>query len=342
MMSAGKEQSHRVCSHESCPPANLGETAICFTCKLESHLKCYGLKKSEMKSVGGDCNLHFICDTCVSSYRPIGAQVATIVESVEKKVTQMHNGFNQLYNTSKSSNKQLAEQQKLISDQQNLLQQHHDNIKELIQQQQTQLTQFFDQGGENQRQANELLSGIHATLKENADASVASYTAFTQEIVNMKASINASSSIGNLLSPQVMSRRSGLRTPAASIAQQTPATELNGLQFVEVNRSRKEKPIGEKQIVVSQLHPSVSADQLIQYVVAKLSLCAERNGISARALIPKGTNAADLNFVSIMLTAPENLYGAIMDQSLWPQGARVRDFEIRPRTSRQSGVFLQL
>lgn len=90
--------------------------------------------------------------------------------------------------------------------------------------------------------------------------------------------------------------------------------------IVEVCASKSPKPAhrtnnvflntiaNSKAIVVSQLHPSTSSDNVVLYMATKLGLDAGHN-ITARALIPKGKTTSDLNFVSVLVNVPETLCG---------------------------------
>lgn len=96
-----------------------------------------------------------------------------------------------------------------------------------------------------------------------------------------------------------------------------------------------------KTIVVSRLHPSTTEARIVHYVNSKLGLTDGTSNMVAKALIPRGRAPEQLNFISIKIDVPSELYTSLMAMEIWPDGVSVRDFEIRPRKSSTSGVFLE-
>lgn len=332
----------RVCSFETCPSAHHADIVTCFTCKLDSHVKCYGIAKASLKPVGGACNIQFICDTCLANYKPIGSQVSSMMESMNKKIGAMYNAMAGIQSGFKSSQSQLQQHQEQLSLQRNEIERQQQAVQTQLEQQQKQ-----------HQQTNDLLKDIHSRLKENAAATLVSDTAFKNEIkgilVDMKALVTTKPSNTTADTPKNTGRRNKKQAPAAQAATFVNNNINVGDKDVIVSPARSnqleyrgEQLNGTKSVVVTRLHPSISNSQIVQFIVAKLGLSTEHHNITARALIPKGKSAADLNFVSMLLVVPVELYAATISPTLWPQGALVRDFEDRPRSSKPSGVFLDL
>lgn len=190
-MSHQNESQNRVCSFENCPTANHGETATCFTCNLESHLKCYNISKASMQAIGGACNIQFICDTCVANYKPIGAQVSTMMENMSKQVKTMYSAMAGFQTTLKSSMTQNQQQQDECQ------KQHQDHQAQCLQhwqQQQEQHQAYQKRQQHKQNEMNALLNGIHETLKVNAASSLVSDASFTKEFKDILTEVKASMS----------------------------------------------------------------------------------------------------------------------------------------------------
>lgn len=316
----------RICSVETCPVQNHGDTITCFTCHLQSHIKCYDITKTSTKSIGGACNIQFVCDTCVASYKPIGSQVSSIMEGVDRKVTAV---FNSVAKMSKSIDASIKQQADFVHSQQQTLKEENLKIATEITQQQL-----------AQSQTNELLNGIHTTLKENALTAATKDVSLGDEIrnvlVEMKTSLGTMATAKRTRRNTTNSAGSPSPSPNANVlingrVYNRTVGEINDLTITQTSPT----DLDSKPIVVSNLHPSISSDHLVQYVKRKLGPSAEQCTIPARALIPKNKSVVDLN-------VPSLLYQAIMDPGIWPQGAAVRDFEHRPRKQRPSGVFLSM
>lgn len=331
-MSTGKGDGIRVCSFDSCPTANHSDKVTCFTCKLESHVKCYELQKPSLKAVGGACNLQFICDTCLANYKPIGAQVSTMMESMSKKVTGMYNALAVMQPSLKALHQQHTEFEQRH---QLELQRHTDQQQELQQ-------KFILELQQQQHATNNLLEGIRTVLTENAAASLANEVSFKDDMKGFFAEIKSLMKTAPPIETNATPMSSGHRKVRNVQEKNTASRVPPHTPISDVHTATTHQNTESKAVVVSQLHPSITSDQLVQFVTKKLSLKSEHNNIIARALIPKGKTTADLNFVSILLKVPETIYESIISPTLWPQGAIVRDFEDRPRKPRPSGVFLEM
>lgn len=96
-------------------------------------------------------------------------------------------------------------------------------------------------------------------------------------------------------------------------------------------------------ILVTQLHPTTTADSIINYVNKKLNLVAGSSVIRGNILLPKNRTIEELDFIGCKLSVPQSMYPALMSAAIWPKGVTVRDFVFFPRkTPRTLGHFLPL
>lgn len=73
---------HRKCSAGCEKP--LDNTVLCFICKAECHMTCYGLNKTVIKSIKEGPNLLFLCDECNENKSVVDANtVNAIVNNAE-------------------------------------------------------------------------------------------------------------------------------------------------------------------------------------------------------------------------------------------------------------------
>lgn len=155
-------------------------------------------------------------------------------------------------------------------------------------------------------------------------------------------SANAHRTKQNTISSNVSSAAGQTNKPVTEILQNAANTpSQSNTIIIDDDNNNLTSDVITKSIVVSQLHPSITSNQVIQYMVKRLGLIGEHN-ITTRALIPKGKSPLELNFVSMLLDIPIGIYNSIKSTTLWPEGVSMRDFENRPRKPRPSGIFLQL
>lgn len=275
------------------------------------------------------------------------------MENVDKKVTAIFNSVSKAAKTHSEFQQKYQQQHNEVLDkivaQSNQQQLTHTQTNEFLNGIQDKLEaqlKQFDQQQLVQTQTNELLNDIHTTLKENAASAKSIDDSLGNEIKGvlgeLKSSLARTQQTRNKQSAPNSSPVVNRINNNRGNSNATVITEIvNGRQQPTLLVSTQLNP-DSKQIVVSNLYPSITSDQLVQYVKTKLDTSAEQANITARALVPKNKSVNDLNFVSIYLAVPATLYQAIMNPGMWPKGASVRDFEDRPSKKRQSGVFLSL
>lgn len=108
------------------------------------------------------------------------------------------------------------------------------------------------------------------------------------------------------------------------------STACDSLKSVEARKS----------LVASMLHPTTVPADLEQFIKKQLNLAENSDTLRCTPLIPKGKTAADLDFVSFRISAPESTILQLQDAACWPNGVVVREFQPRPRTDRRQGVFI--
>lgn len=117
------------------------------------------------------------------------------------------------------------------------------------------------------------------------------------------------------------------------VEKQTPVNKIVGTNSANDLRSVEAM----KHVVVSQLHPETTEEELVDFVKKKLDTDAE---IRAKPLIPKDRNREDLSFITFKLLVPESIYCSVLSPELWPKGITVRDFVPGFKRKQSTGVSL--
>lgn len=108
------------------------------------------------------------------------------------------------------------------------------------------------------------------------------------------------------------------------------STVCDGVKSVEQRKS----------VVASMIHPSTEPAQLESFLIKQLKLPDDSKQIRCTLLLPKGKTAAELNWVSFRVSAPDSSFALLQNAALWPQGVVVREFVQRPRALQPLGAFL--
>lgn len=95
-----------------------------------------------------------------------------------------------------------------------------------------------------------------------------------------------------------------------------------------------------KSVVASMIHPSTEPSHLQSFLLKQLNLPADSTLIRCSLLLPKGKTAAEFNWVSFRVSAPESSFMSLQKAELWPKGVVVREFVQRPRAAQPLGAFL--
>lgn len=327
------EPQLRQCSDEKCQNVNTTDVIACFGCKKTFHMKCYGLSRTKTQVVTSDSNLQFLCDKCLFSLDP--RQVAGAFNSL---MTQ-HNNLKDL--------KSMVMEIKVI-------------VTE-TKEKQAPMSLF--------QEMTAALTNINNSLQTHADSAAAARTA-TTESTNVLREIQ--SSIQNTTQHTAQSIKPKPRTtnthqgsdehkherkrkksvdPADDLVtapnKRTKSTENIGdpsddLLVASHRPVQNGSPanaidtINKKTFVLSNLHPSNTADKVIAYINKKLESTSGENGIAVFSMAPKDRPQHQLNYISFKIIVPDEIYETVNNASFWPQGSTLRAYSSRSKSKRQT------
>lgn len=87
-----------------------------------------------------------------------------------------------------------------------------------------------------------------------------------------------------------------------------------------------------KYLYVSQLKPSTTDDQMIQFVADRLNI--SQSDVTSKILVRKDFNFDELEYVSFKIGLKEDVIEYAMNNNFWPDGVTVRNFQDRRRGPR--------
>lgn len=134
-----------------------------------------------------------------------------------------------------------------------------------------------------------------------------------------------------VLTRSVKRRRFDGKITAATPAKKIVGTNNNSNALLSVEQT--------KAIVVSQLHPNTTEDNVKKFVRDNINV-GDDVVINVKSLIPKDRSLNELSFISFKLVVPESLYSSILSADFWPTGVTVRDFIPGSSRRRPTGVSL--
>lgn len=117
-------------------------------------------------------------------------------------------------------------------------------------------------------------------------------------------------------------------------------SNVTGLSVVPKRETnRYEKPKFEKAIWISRLSPTVSEEQLIDFITKNTPVTEEAR-MCAHKLVKKDTDVSLLNFVSFKIELNAEDFDVLNDPAVWPENVMVREF-MQP-SKRTLGNFLPI
>lgn len=122
-------------------------------------------------------------------------------------------------------------------------------------------------------------------------------------------------------------RRKPALTMANSYMSQATPTQVQKVQSITGTSSAAaviSSVEARKLVFISQLDPSTPESNIIQHVQNQLG---DINiSLKVNALIPRGKNITDIDFISFKLSLPESYFNKVVNASFWPKGVLVREF----------------
>lgn len=298
-----------------CQNATSEKSAVCFLCHNSYHSKCYNISKNDMKSIGGACNIQFVCDSCLTSFNSSTLTITNPqidVMSVVSSVSSLPAAFSELTTLMRDIQQSLARPPS-----------------------QPDPTATLEE-------MKGLLHDVTAAMKNKPQPVPTQPTAALQ-------AANFSPNFSPSTTPNHQLHRKRRISPNALIVghKKIRAREHTNAEAMSVdgdldqrasnsNTSNNTAANDTKTIVVSKLHPSTDANKLLSYVHSKTNI--DISVFKTSAMIPKGKTSADLSFITFKLVTPSMFYDLLKSESVWPSGVIIRDFVPKPRES--SGVFL--
>lgn len=96
---------------------------------------------------------------------------------------------------------------------------------------------------------------------------------------------------------------------------------------------RNESSEKRKSIVVSNIAPGITTDELAEFVASKLKIGKEN--IRVTTLMPRSVKIDEARFLQFRISVPDTAYNSIKSHTLWPSGVRIRDFVFKRSNSSQ-------
>lgn len=339
----------RICSMDKCPPSHLHDKVTCFVCKLLFHAKCYGLKPDELQAVGGDCNFQFVCDSCIALYKPIYptfideakreiASFKTMILAIRKAVATP-----QPAPVNEDTTKMLSSIHEMVANDAT-----SSLLSDLITEVKTVVTDILNTVKKpppvvdtvSNAEIKSLLLDIQTAVKTKPKQQQHQPQAASSSGVNNNVRDNSNSN-SNYRRNDGMPQANSNRPPNANAPKPPVTRDVIPTSNVSIPQLTASIAPTRKTIVVSRLHPSTTEARIVDYIKSKLGLTVGTSNLVAKALIPRGRLPEQLNFISVKIDVPFDLYPRLMAGEIWPEGVMVRDFEIRPGKSSVSGVFLE-
>lgn len=274
------------------------------------------MKPDSLQDVGGDCNLQFVCDTCVADYKPI----------CPLHINNIHTEIASMKTMLLTIRKLLAEPptaSPVVSETSAMLTNIHDIVK-------IKSAPSPPADDTFKAEMKSLLIDIKSAVTSRQQPISSPRNIADRRGGNRQQPTGSTSAINNNHPPKLNAPPINTTTPII----ERPKSKPNSVHLRLPNSHNG------KTVVISHLHPSTTESHIIEYAKSKLGLPADDQSLMAKALIPKGRSPLQLNFVSIKMDVPAELYSRISSPELWPDGVSVREFELRPGKSSSTGVFL--
>lgn len=364
----------RYCAFDVCPTTHTQERIYCFGCKKTFHARCYDLTFSEMTKVGGAYNLQFICDECLTQpgAQPIANSTGhdssinnALAEKIEAKMNALSESLLDVKLTVASSSTansigHVATSSEVVL----LLQEIRVSINKTATTatlNEKALSEVRDAVLANalSTSANETaINEIRDLMKRNTKTPTYASTLINKRpIVNQlppsrtqPVTVASTSSNGT---PVALPTRPHPITVGPTTPNSAPNTALSSTLSPQAQSGRKRKNDSEphsnvkklKQndttectVVVTNVHPSITSKELLEYIQSKIEPMDE-SSISAHAMVPKDKSLDELSFVSFKVTLPALHYDIVMDRGFWKGRIYAREYIDKPRKDR-SGGFL--
>lgn len=261
------------------------------------------MQPEDLQSVGGDCNLQFVCDSCINDFGRIPVSSSTIT-AIQADIKSMKT---QLADVSKAQ-------------------------KQIEAKPQTESTANDDAFKlEVKSMLVDIKSALPSKMNPHPNSRSGVQGDGIHEIITRR-----NQRVNNSRN-QLTSNAQQLHTPViASTSNSSVTTPLSAIRQAPTHASISTT---HKPVVISNLHPSTTEPQIIRYVKDKLALSDDQQ-LFAKALIPKNRPQHELNFISIKVDLPIAIYDKMLATKIWPEHVTVKKFVNRLRKPPVTGVFL--
>ena len=333
------------CDRDTCPRENVnGPKAKCFSCKKQCFLACYGVSLALNQITAYDqlnqknqlftptSNIQFLCTECLSSTNPssqsLNDSISTpkaeklTIRGIMQEVTKLQDQFASLHLTTNEMNQKLDSIEGKTND-----------IKLNTEAVMNKTSSQPNKTDEN----NTMLFGSPSLSTRQ----------FRPQL-NRKATTYASITRANGNSSQYSTPMSTKRrrndvpvqqpkkpnVPAPKMGTNTNAHRLVAIAKPEPKKV-VEKPKFEKAVWVSRLAPSITEEDIRDYITTNTSVTSN---FTVRKLVAKDRDVSSLNFISFKIAVNLTDFDILNDPIVWPQNVLVREFvENNPVTF---GAFL--
>lgn len=98
----------------------------------------------------------------------------------------------------------------------------------------------------------------------------------------------------------------------------------------KLNRISSEQPKFAKALYVSRLNPSVTNEELIDYIVSNTPV-NDKTKFNVHKMVKKDADLSSMKFVSFKVELNAEDLDVLDDGDLWPEGVIVREFKPAPK-----------
>lgn len=323
-----------VCNRENCPPVNVsGPKASCIKCNEKCFLMCYGGEKSSsglvrFKMQSGltvyleTTKAQFACPTCIAE--------GNVNVQTTMQLTQKTSSCNN--ETSEGSNDQLVDMLKHgFSD----LKKHIDeNIVKCV--------------DSNKQVMTELAETINKVTKSYETPKKPINRPLYSTILKKKTKLDATPTS----TPSSVKRKRNMENSNGTILNKEnaniPAAKMGTKDVVIGQKPQpwvpkfKRLPIEAKKIMksvrISGLHPSVSVDQLSEYIAENTPL-TDKSKFSCQMLVKKDEDLSIYTFISFKVDVEPEEFESVMNLSYWPNYVTIRENIRIDKPKRRGSLF---
>ncbi len=303
------------CDRESCPPANVnGPKSTCIKCRKICYLLCYGAEKSSSGMVAFKLqnNLtifvevmgtQFACNECVSSGNVVAQSM--LQRTKKNETTEITNA--QLMEALTAGFMDVKEHFNTNSDK------NHTEVKNCMQM----ITETV------KKTSSTIAPPCESANRQSYSSVLRKKILFTTPVsTKRKRSDDNDDGMDGGVNKTAKQIQSSMPKPM------TGRSEATIGQKPKPKERKQMRPLSnrfEKSLRVAGLDPSVTVDELCDYIMTNTSL-KDKSKFACSMLVKRGQDLSTLTYVSAKVDVSSEDYDRLMNMDLWPNYVTVREF----------------